>query len=210
MSALTDVIRRAGAARLAYLAVPAPDEFFEAARSLLATDPELVSLVKRARHRKKLVTDPVKTQNEKARVLAEIWQAVVRASDYDPNTLLLPNNRAAMRGGLRLLMAFLVAKGLFRRSDPEALKGAQKFLIDARRDVTKLQRQIHGAKNQPPDDGAIAWLRAAAPLMRQKYPNAPATSIARWLFVQAGKEDVTRWADSETVRVTAYKNGIPL
>jgi hypothetical protein len=216
LSALTDVFRRAGNARRAYLAsfptIPAPDEFFEAARGLLATDPKLVGLIQKHRQRKKLTTDPVKTLREKERVLVEIWRAIARASNYDPDTLLLSNNRAAILGALRALMAFLVAKGVFPGSDPEALKGAQAFLITARREANKLRRQIHGASrpNQPADDGAMAWLRATAPLVRQRKPKAPATSIARWLFALACKEGITKWVDYESLRVSAYKNRIPL
>ena len=48
LSKLTDVIQNAAKAHLASFPV-VPDAFFEAARSLLATDPKLVGLIQKAR-----------------------------------------------------------------------------------------------------------------------------------------------------------------
>jgi hypothetical protein len=210
LGTVTDVFRRARRAYLASFRVPAPDEFFEAARGLLDTDPQLVGLIQKARQRKKLTTAPIKTLSEKERVLVAIWEAIARATNYDPATLLLPNNRAARLGGLRLLMAFLVAKGMSPDSDTEALKGAQKFLIASRRDANKLRRQIHGAirHDQLRDGGAMAWLRATAPLWRQRKPRSSSSEGARRLFDLARKEGITKWGSSESLRVSAHKNGI--
>ena len=144
-------------------------------------------------------------------MLAEIWQAVARASDYDPDTLLLPNNRGATLDALRLLMAFLVAKGLSPNSDPLALKRAQEFLIESRRDAKKLRRQINGAiRHEPRDGSAMAWLRATAPLWRQRNPKASSSAGARWLFALARKKGITKWISYDSLRVSAHKNGIPI
>jgi hypothetical protein len=211
LSKLTDVFRNTAKARLASLpTVPSPDGFFEAARSLLATDLDLVGRIQKARQRKQLRTDPVKTLGEKELVLVEIWRSIISASDYDPNKLLLPNNHAAILGGLRLLMAFLVAKGLLSpNSDPLALKRAQAFLIESRRDANKLRRQINGAiRHEPRDGSAMAWLRATAPVWRQRKPNASSSAGARWLFALARKKGITKWSSSESLRVSAIKNSI--
>jgi len=211
LSKLTDVFRNAAKAPLASLpTVPPPDGFFEAARSLLATDPDLVGRIQKARQRKKLRTDPVKTLGEEELVLVEIWLSIRNATNYDPNTLLLPNNHAAILRGLRLLMAFLVAKGLFSpNSDPLALRRAQAFLIESRSDANKLRRQVNGAvRHEPRDGSALAWLRAAAPLWRRRNPNASSSAGAMWLVTQARKQGIHTWRNSESLRVSAYKNRI--
>jgi hypothetical protein len=137
--------------------VPPHDNFFEAARGLLATDPELPRIIRTSRARAKLIKGTVNKPGEKEDVLAAIFLAIDRARNGDVADALAksadrPNNtranrtanRAAVLGALR---AFLAAKGLLSpNSDPGALKKAQAFLIKSQWDVNRLQRQVHGAK----------------------------------------------------------------
>lgn len=204
LSKLIDVFRRAADRYVA--SFPAPIDFLDAARSLLAADPELPRIIRTSRQRRRLISGPLRTPAERGLVFDEIWKAIARAAADAPLHL---NNPAAILGAKRVLMAYLIAKGLRYGSDPRALEGVQAFLVESRKEAGKLRRQINGARRgSPPDRRAIEWLRKTAPLWRQRKPNGSSSSGARWLFTRARRERIFKWANYEFSRVSAYKNGI--
>jgi hypothetical protein len=196
--------------------MPSADDharFLDAARGLLAVDPNLRSLKSRARS--KLVSKPIKRKSEQAAVLAELWHAVVRAAGQDNlRELHGKNETVAKMAALRVLMAYLIAKGLTRpTTDRRTLLDAAMLLLERRGDIEGLLRKDWGGRKPVRQDPATRkWVQAATKAFRERKPKASKADIARWVHTEARRrgKGKCKWRNPEHLRTWMYKQGIEI
>ena len=184
--------------------LPTPEDearFLEAARDILATDPELKRQLK-SRMRAKVFKGPIDTPARQAAVRAEIRRLLPYVT----------KDGAATVAVLRILTACLIIRGLNGADHRSTLLNAALFLREKRREIETLQRQAWDAtrpkRRAGSDSATVKWARDMAAEWRANNPRKPKTEGASWLFKRALKQDRTCCRTVESFRVWTYRNRV--
>jgi hypothetical protein len=192
--------------------------FLEAARDVLATDPELKRRLN-PRTRKQLLNGPIDSPAWKAALLAQVWRALPRGTkDLESAANIwraLPSKTApkvAAVAGLRILTAYLITRGLNEAVSRDTLLSAALFLRESQREIERLQPSITGGiRTERPvgPDPAVEWARQALAEWRAKNPEKLKSPGIRLLYNnQARKHYPKRWRDWKSFRSWINRNKI--
>jgi hypothetical protein len=197
-------------------------EFRDAARDLLAADPELKRQLKPLT-RAQLLNGPIDTPAWQAALLAQVQRALPHETKDGELPALFAQIRRALPPkaatataaivGLRILTAYLITRGFARSVPSNIVLKAALFLRKSQRQIETLQRQISGGsrtKRHVGSDPAVEWARHAWADWRGRNSTKPKTQGAQVLYRQARKRYPTRWRNAESFRVWLHRNGVAI
>jgi hypothetical protein len=207
---VTDVFRRAAEQHLASLATPEDHlRFLEAARGLLAVDPDLKKRLG-SRARSRLVNGPIETALAQRTLLSELRRSV--ASTLKDLDEVGDDDRSATVVALRGLMTWITVKGLMPGPhDLAALQTATGLLWRLKGEIETLNQRITGGTRTRAHDPREGWVRSKAKAWREGHPsNRPADGY-RSLYRIAKKEQITPlWTDTNALRGWMSRRGIKI
>jgi hypothetical protein len=198
-SPITAMLRREWARTEAQIKAKAPksedwNRFYEAARGLIAIDPEFRHRLKSPDARSRLLNGPIDTPAAEDRLRKHLLHSMRSASKYF-------KAKDDATSGFRGLMAFLTAAVLTAdRVDRDALNQVSGQLFELRKYIERTRRREHGRRARADvDPAAVQWVEEKAREWRENNPKATQNEGLKHLYSESKKAAV--------LIVLARKNG---